>query len=400
MRAEHRRLADIAQVASGVTLGRTVPEGASIQLPYLRVANVQDGYIDTDDVKTVRVLPSEVERFELKRGDVLLTEGGDFDKLGRGAVWDERISPCLHQNHVFRVRCLPSEMIPEFLTLYMASPKGRRFFLGIAKQTTNLATISSSQLKEMPVPCPPLAEQRRIVEVLEAVTEAKRSTEASIAKLRALRVGVLEGLATCDQIQLGEVLSSGPQNGLYKPGSAYGPEGTPIVRINSFNGGPSDLTRGLLRIKSAGREIDQYGLKLGDILINRVNTPELVGKSTSVAKLEESTVFESNLMRCTLDPDRAVPTFVEAWLSTAIVKAYFLRRAKSAVSQASINQSDVLACPFPDLDVSEQRVILQRLHVVASRQSDETAKLVKLRKIKEGLADDLLTGRVRLGGIG
>jgi type I restriction enzyme S subunit len=318
-------------------------------------------------------------------------------KLGRGAVWDGRISPCLHQNHVFRVRCSPSEMIPEFLALHFASQKGRRFFLGIAKQTTNLATISSSQLKGMPVPCPPLVEQRRIVDILDAVNERERSIEALTAKLQIVEPGLLGELVERDRIEFGELLASGPQNGLYKPGSSYGEEGTPIVRINSFAGGPSDLTRGLRRVATTAKEISQYGLKPGDILINRVNALELVGKSTAVTRLDEPTIFESNVMRCRLNPDKAEPAFVEAWLGSATAKAYFLRRAKSAVSQASINQNDVLTCPFPRLNAEEQRKFLQRLDAVSSRQAVEAGVLRKLREVRQGLVDDLLTGRVRLG---
>lgn len=189
--ADRLPLEECAEVTGGVTLGRAVPDGGSLELPYLRVANVQDGYIDTSDVKTIRILPSEINRFKLHRGDVLLTEGGDFDKLGRGAVWDGRINPCLHQNHVFRVRCIQSVMLPDFLTLYLSSHEGRKYFLSIAKQTTNLATINSSQLKSMPIPCPPLIEQQRIVEVLDAVGQMERSIEASIAKQRTMRLGIL-----------------------------------------------------------------------------------------------------------------------------------------------------------------------------------------------------------------
>ncbi|MDF3293332.1 restriction endonuclease subunit S [Streptomyces silvisoli] len=263
---------------------------------------------------------------------------------------------------------------------------------------TKMPRTSWSRLKCLRVFAPPMPEQRRIVEVLDAVAETERSIEASMQKLRTLRAGVLEELSAFEVTELGQVLASGPKNGLYKPGSAYGAEGTPIVRINSFEGGPSDLTRGLLRIAATGREIRQYGIQSGDILINRVNTPELVGKSTAVARLNEPTVFESNVMRCTLNPERALPGFTEAWLGTATVKAHFLRRAKSAVSQASINRSDVLSCPFPVADVAEQREFLRRLDAVDSQCSAGAEELLKLRKLKRGLADDLLTARVRING--
>ncbi len=186
-------LGDVAKVASGVTLGREVPSGVSVELPYLRVANVQDGAIDCRELKKVRILPGEVERYRLRKGDLLLTEGGDFDKLGRGAVWDGRVDPCLHQNHVFRVRC-GRFMNPHFLALFMASSVGRRYFLGIAQQTTNLASINSSQLKGMPVPCPGVHQQQKIVEVVGECESQKVALLEERVKLQRIRQGVLLNL--------------------------------------------------------------------------------------------------------------------------------------------------------------------------------------------------------------
>lgn len=187
----YQSLDKLADVASGVTLGGIDSGANGIELPYLRVANVQDGHIVTDDVRTVRISLSAVDRFLLRRGDVVLTEGGDYDKLGRGAVWDGRIEPCLHQNHVFRVRCDQLKILPRYFALYIASPEGRSYFLRIAKRTTNLATISAAQLRSMPVPCPPLPEQRRVVETFEAVGFEELTLQREISKLRRIKQGLL-----------------------------------------------------------------------------------------------------------------------------------------------------------------------------------------------------------------
>jgi type I restriction enzyme S subunit len=184
----------IADVGGGLALGGNVADGVSVELPYLRVANVQDGFVSTSDVKTVRVTPVEAQRFRLVRGDVLVTEGGDFDKVGRGAVWDGRIDPCLHQNHVFRVRCAEGVMSPDFLAAYMASPVGRSYFLSVAKQTTNLASISSSQLKAMPIPCPAMPEQLRVVDALTRCDVQIDCEAGELAKLRSLRQGLVDDL--------------------------------------------------------------------------------------------------------------------------------------------------------------------------------------------------------------
>ncbi|MER7835078.1 restriction endonuclease subunit S [Streptomyces sp. NPDC096040] len=186
-------LDSVATVAAGVTLGSEPVGDGTVELPYLRVANVLDGRIDTTDVKTVRIVKTQYERYALRKGDLLLTEGGDLDKLGRGAVWDGRIDECLHQNHVFRVRC-GEQMLPDFLALYTASPEGRAYFQRVGKQTTNLASINSTQVKQMPVPVPPVEEQRRLLGPVHAARERAAVLQQQIAKLRTIQQGVIEDL--------------------------------------------------------------------------------------------------------------------------------------------------------------------------------------------------------------
>lgn len=187
------RLDSVATVAAGVTLGSEPVGDGTIELPYLRVANVLDGRIDTSDVKTVRIVKTQYERYALRKGDLLLTEGGDLDKLGRGAVWDGRIDECLHQNHVFRVRC-GEQMLPDFLALYTASSEGRAYFQRVGKQTTNLASINSTQVKQMPVPVPSVEEQRRLLGPVHAARERAAVLRQQIAKLRTIQQGVIEDL--------------------------------------------------------------------------------------------------------------------------------------------------------------------------------------------------------------
>jgi type I restriction enzyme S subunit len=196
------RLGDVSIIAGGVTLGRSISGSGSIELPYLRVANVQDGYVDTSEMKKVRILKVELERYRLRAGDVLMTEGGDFDKLGRGAVWDGSIDPCLHQNHIFRVRCSPSVLLPEFLAMHSASPAGRRYFVLISKQTTNLASINMTQLKSFPIPIPPLKEQLRAVTVAKTQDDEILVEKELLRKLRMVKQGLMNDLLT-GQVRVG-----------------------------------------------------------------------------------------------------------------------------------------------------------------------------------------------------
>lgn len=162
-------LGEISQIASGVTKGQNYKGRKTVEVPYLRVANVQDGYLDLSEIKTIQALPSEVEELRLQVGDVVMTEGGDFDKLGRGAIWRGQIENCIHQNHIFRVRLDNSKVLPEFFENYLLSSEAKRYFLTASKQTTNLASINMTQLKQLPVPLYPLSLQEEFARVVARV---------------------------------------------------------------------------------------------------------------------------------------------------------------------------------------------------------------------------------------
>jgi type I restriction enzyme, S subunit len=163
-------LDDCATVQSGVAKGRKFSNVEMVDVPYLRVANVQDGHLDLSDMKEIYIRRSEVERYRLQAGDVVLTEGGDFDKLGRGFIWRGELDLCVHQNHVFAVRPDRTRLLPEFFAYLAQSAYGKAYFLKVAHKTTNLACINSTKLKAFPVLIPPtLDEQLEIVEILDAI---------------------------------------------------------------------------------------------------------------------------------------------------------------------------------------------------------------------------------------
>ena len=187
------RFGDVADVSGGVTLGRKGTPAQPMCLPYLRVANVQRGKLNLiAEVKNVTVDASEVSRFQLRSGDLLIAEGGDWDKVGRTCIWREEISGCLHQNHIFKARGWTPEWLPAWGELFLNSADARSYFAASAKQTTNLASINMTELRYLAFPLPPLAEQHRIVarveelrrlcyQLRERLTEARR-TQSQLAE--------------------------------------------------------------------------------------------------------------------------------------------------------------------------------------------------------------------------
>jgi type I restriction enzyme S subunit len=187
-----QRLKQLAEVRGGLTLGKKY-SGALMEYPYLRVANVQDGYLELSNVLTVEVPASEAASHLLANGDVLMNEGGDVDKLGRGCVWRDEIMPCLHQNHVFAVR--PHSVDSDWLALWTSTLEAKRYFESHAKRSTNLASISGSNIKELPVPLPSIEEQRAIQQLLAAkharLESVRNELRASVALLSERRAALI-----------------------------------------------------------------------------------------------------------------------------------------------------------------------------------------------------------------
>ncbi|MFC0389660.1 restriction endonuclease subunit S [Muricoccus vinaceus] len=183
---------EVFVIVSGVTKGQRVPANEAVEAPYLRVANVQRGFLDLAVMKTLTVRAADVERYALRADDLLMTEGGDWDKLGRTAVWRDEVAGCIHQNHVFRVRPPSKDIASEWVAIYANSPLGRTFFEDASKQTTNLASINMTQLRGCPLPLPPLAEQHRIVAKVDALMAFCDQLEASLATASTTRAKLLE----------------------------------------------------------------------------------------------------------------------------------------------------------------------------------------------------------------
>jgi type I restriction enzyme S subunit len=189
-------LENVAEIQTGLSKSAS-RQGEFVTLPYLRVANVQDGHFDLPEIKEIEVPKAAVDRFRVRDGDVLLTEGGDFDKLGRGAVWRGQIKDCVHQNHIFVVRPDTKKLDVRFFAYQTQGPRGRAYFQSCSKQSTNLASINSSQLKQFPTALPRLPEQRKIADILstwdEALTQLDALIEAQERRKKALMQQLLTG---------------------------------------------------------------------------------------------------------------------------------------------------------------------------------------------------------------
>lgn len=180
-------LRTIAELKGGITKGQQRKAGTTVRpVPYLRVANVQRGYLDLSEIKTIEATEMEIADLRLLPGDILFNEGGDRDKLGRGWVWSGQVPECIHQGHVFRARLYSPDIDPRFVSWYRNSA-GQAHFLEHGKQTTNLASINLTLRGNLPIPLPPAEEQRRIV---ARIDELLTRLDASVAALRRVQANL------------------------------------------------------------------------------------------------------------------------------------------------------------------------------------------------------------------
>lgn len=178
------RLGQISDVQGGVTKDSKKQSLADEDVPYLRVANVQRGYIDLAELKTIRIPTAKLETLLLRPGDVLFNEGGDIDKLGRGWVWEDQIPRCAFQNHVFRARLHDLRNQPKYIS-WWGNHRGLEYFLRSGKQTTNLASINKTMLCNLPILLPSPEEQTEIVRRVESLFAWADRLEARITAARA-----------------------------------------------------------------------------------------------------------------------------------------------------------------------------------------------------------------------
>lgn len=190
------KLCSLADIVGGITKGRDFKGKKTIKLPYLRVANVQDGYLDLREMKEIELLEEEKKKYLLEVNDILYTEGGDKDKLGRGTIWNGEISECVHQNHIFRARIYGEVIIPKYIAYYSQTKIAKNYFYKRAKQTVNLASINMTVLSNLPVAIPSAEEQGQVVQEIESrlsvCDKMEETIEQSLTKAEVLRQSILK----------------------------------------------------------------------------------------------------------------------------------------------------------------------------------------------------------------
>lgn len=386
------RLDKLAEIQTGIAKGAQ-KEKPVVVLPYLRVANVQDGHVDLTEMKTIEVPERKLNRYLLRRGDLLMTEGGDFDKLGRGCIWEGQVEPCVHQNHVFAVRVTSSELSNEYLEQLTASPWGRRYFLSCSKQSTNLASVNTSQLKAFPLLLPPLGEQQKIASILSRWDQKLDTLKALVAtkteRVCALRQQLLNGTRRFPtfkhvrwrNVRLADVAENVSERNqgqltderLYAVTKAEG-----MIPMREHVKGESQD-----RCKIVAQNWFAYNpmrLNIGSIARWQKKEPVMVSGDYVVFRCKENALLPDYLDHL---------RHSGRWTS-------FVKAAGNGSVRVRIYFDDLGHLSFPLPPVHEQRRIADVLNACDREIRLLIAELEALKQQKRGLMQKLLTGEVRV----
>ena len=353
----------------------------------------------------------------MRKGDVLFTKDSETpDEIGIPTCVIEDMPDVLCGYHLGLARPRPHLVDSTFLAELLASPTSARQFARAANGVTRFG-LTLNATRALSLLLPPLAEQRVIAAVLDAIDDAIERAETVVAATERLRDALLHELltrgipgwhtawrdvpgvgvvpASWEVVWLGDRVAEGPTNGIYKHETEYG-SGVWLIRIDDFVPGALVNAKRFHRVRVTEEESRRYSVRKDDILINRVNSLSHIGKTVLIPQLDELTLFESNMMKLRMDHS-VHPKFAEVVLLSDGSRRYFMTRAKKAVQQASINQQDVVGLSLPLPPMAEQCAIVAALDGVDAaieRHRDETSVL---QSLKASAADALLTGRVRVG---
>lgn len=371
------RVDDIFQIQQGKQVSKKNRVGAN-QRPFLRTRNVYWGRLDLSNLDTMHFTKSDEERLALSDGDLLLCEGG---WVGRTAVWRGEVEGCYYQNHLHRLRVLNGQADPYFAMYWFwyAFEIGGIYFG--RKNVTTIPNMSKSRLAELPMPSPDCEEQKGISAVLSAARQAIEQQDRLIALTSELKSAVMHKLFTegvergpqkkseignlpesWEVLPLGESLECA-QYGLSVKGSSAGLY--PILRMtNQVNGkiSPHDLQW----VKIGDDDFNKFRVERGDILFNRTNSFDLVGR-TAVFDIAGDYVFASYLIRLRTNEERLSPFFLNHYFNSASTQRRLKTIATRAVSQSNISATRLKGFPIPLPSPEEQAEIVATLDVLDSK---------------------------------
>lgn len=381
-------LGEVADTALGKMLDKAKTKGHA-HAPYLRNVNVQWGRIDTDDLLTMELADSERERFAVREGDLLVCEGGD---IGRCAIWHGQTEYLAYQKALHRIR--PSDRLDTQFLRYLMEHHSLSGQLARLATGTTIAHLPQQQLRRVPVPLPPLDEQRRIVELLEdhlsRLDAASRSIADSLVRLKALRdSALLSLLAAAKRAGQSETHSLGE---LAKVNSGMTPlrgnktfyEGGTIPWITS-----GDLHQGLITKPTqfvTQRALEETSLKIvpaGSLLVAMYGEGKTRGTAAELGL--DATTNQACAAITLHEPD------LRAWVRLILDANYTgLRRLAAGGVQPNLNLSLIKAIEVSVPPADTRRMLISRITRIDEARERMKEELLSAQRRGTNLRRSLL----------
>ena len=186
----------VEQLSSRIQYGTSEKAGLDPSgMPVLRMGNIQDGALDFSDLKYLPSQNEEVVKTLLNPGDLVFNRTNSPELVGKSAVYQEVHSPACFASYLIRVS-FPEDCLPEYVCFFINSQHGRAYIAQVRSQQVGQANVNGTKLAAMPIPLPPVAEQRRIVAEVErrlsVVQQAEATVEVSLARAERLRQSILK----------------------------------------------------------------------------------------------------------------------------------------------------------------------------------------------------------------
>jgi type I restriction enzyme S subunit len=357
-------LADVAEIQGGI---QKQPKRAPKHnaFPFLRVANVTARGLDLGEVHAIELFDGELQRYQLRRGDLLVVEGnGSASQIGRAAVWDGSVEDAVHQNHLIRVRPGP-QLDDRFLGLVWNSPAIRDELSRVASSTSGLHTLSVAKLKRITLPLPPLVDQRRIVDLLEdhlsrldAADEYMAASRRRVKRLQTALLSAALARTSVEERPLADLLQAPLANGRSVPTQRGG---FPVLRLNALQGGQVDLSQRKTGAWTRS-EAERWLVQRGDFLIARGNgSLHLVGRGGLVVDEPDDVAFPDTLIRARLNLEKIKPAYLALIWNAPIVRRQIETSARTTAGIYKVNQRDLAGVRIPVPSTGDQAAIVDRV---------------------------------------
>lgn len=375
--------------------------------PFLRTSNVFWGRLDLSHLDEMDFTDDECKALTLEYGDLLVCEGGD---IGRTAIWRNEKPECYYQNHLHRMRIKDERIEPLFIMYWMQVALTQLgIYEGFGNKTT-IPNLSSSRLREFIIPVPERNEQQKIAAVLLKIQKAIEIQESIIEKTRELKKSTLHHVFThglrgekLKETEIGPMPESWEllllesvlklaQYGLSVRGLSNGQY--PILRMNCQFDGQVHLND--LQYVNLDKDIfEKFKMTDGDVLFNRTNSWELVGR-TAIYHSSETAVFASYLIRLKLDEEKINPDFLNHYFNMDATQQRLKSLASRGVSQSNISASKLKTFQVPVPKLNEQLEIIKILRTIDQKIILHTAKKSALQDLFKTMLNKLMTGEIRV----